>query len=133
MNWLKILIENLINSNAEAMARSQELEQIVQNQEAKLRLLAMAGSIPESEIDNIILAQELTEEQIYEAQGEVIPSVASGSGSSRTTTTDPKQLQRSGKSARTSNTAKAEVKNAKNTKNKDENAKKAHAREYQDL
>ena len=56
------------------MARSQELEQIVQNQEAKLRLLAMAGSIPESEIDNIILAQELTEEQIYEAQGEVIPS-----------------------------------------------------------
>ena len=97
------------------------MELIVQNQEAKFRLVARAGQIPESEIDNLLLAQELTEEQIMEAQGESIPSVASGSGPSgssrsRTTTTDPKQHQRSGKPTSISDTAKAEAKNAKNAK-----------------
>ena len=58
------LVQNLIQANTEALARSQELELIVQNQEAKFRLLARAGQIPESEIDNLLLAQELTAEQI---------------------------------------------------------------------
>ena len=115
------LVENLIQANTEALARSQELELIVQNQEAKFRLLARAGQIPESEIDNLLLAQELTAEQIMEAQGESIPSVASGSGpsgSSRsgTTTIDPKQHKRSGKQTSSSDKAKAEDKNDKNVK-----------------
>ena len=61
-----VLINNLISATNEANARSRELEQIVQGQEAKLRLLARAASIK-----NITLAQELTEEQIAEAQGEI--------------------------------------------------------------
>ena len=63
-----VLISNLISNANEANARSRELEQLVQGQEAKLRLLARAASIHESEIENITLAQELTEEQIAEAQ-----------------------------------------------------------------
>ena len=37
-----VLIENLITANAKANARSQEREQLVQNQEAQLRFLARA-------------------------------------------------------------------------------------------
>ena len=80
-----VLISNLISNANEANARSRELEQLVQGQEAKLRILARATSIPESEIENITLAQELTEEQIAEAQGEIMPSVAGASGSSGST------------------------------------------------
>ena len=91
----QVLVDNLIKANTEALARSQELDLIVRNQEAKFRLLARAGQIPEAEVENLLLAQELTEEQLMEARGESIPSVASGSGpsgSSRsgTTTIDPK-------------------------------------------
>ena len=60
-----------------------EMECIVQVQAMRLHLLARAASIPESEIESISLAQELTEEQLAFAQGEFIPSVAGSSGSAR--------------------------------------------------
>ena len=88
-----VLVENLIQKNTETLEMNQELEQMVKNQELKFRLLARAGQIPEAEIENLLLAKELTEEQLMEARGETINSVASGSaGSSRpaTTTIDPK-------------------------------------------
>ena len=94
----------------------------MQGQEAKLRLLARAASIPESEIENITLAQELTEEQITQAQGETIPSVAGASGSSGSTSSikEPKPDSKLGKSARSSSSSKTDVKGSKTPKGKEE-------------
>ena len=52
----QVLVENLIQTNTEALERNQELEQMVKNQELKFRLLARAGQIPEAKIDNLLLA-----------------------------------------------------------------------------
>ena len=77
------LVANLIAGANEANARADEMEELAMMQANNVHLLAHVAGIPEADIDSISLAQEITEDQIAAAQGEHIPSVPGGSGSSR--------------------------------------------------
>ena len=74
------MVNDLIASNREAEERANDLVAELNATKASLRLLAQSKNIDPAELDDYLLAAEIMQEQLDEANGEQLETGPSGSG-----------------------------------------------------
>ena len=69
----------MLQQNSETQQLNRELEMKLKAQELRFKMFARTQNVPQEDLDSIILAAELEEEQHRDAQGEVLETAPSSS------------------------------------------------------